>query len=284
MRSDMCKVIVERPRPGSSRHVPRRFRRLDWTRVVVDEDASDPLPAQIGHGRAAELCRHTKHLNENLAPLRRWLAKQVGRRWDDVWSEISAHVSASNPVQQHVRDHIADFVAYRTCVIAGELCEAGNRWLGPRPVATSHRDLYVDPVTGVLCRNTARRRHRAEARRKAGERRRALAQRMRAIDATCQLHLLADGNWWEISLAPVPKGEIISDDGRRRSVSLPFVDVVLRSGLSDLPPADLYDRPDVYAAAKRPLASREIRALGLRQPDHPAAGRPSRSAKPARRR
>jgi hypothetical protein len=38
MRRDTSKAIVERPRPGSSRHVPCRYARLDPKHIVLDED------------------------------------------------------------------------------------------------------------------------------------------------------------------------------------------------------------------------------------------------------
>src|SRR5947209_3737612 len=99
MREDMAKVIVERPRikPRNT----RKGRRVD----------PDDLPAYEGMRRAHAWRGERKQLNENLAPLRRYLAKQVGRPWDKVYSEISTHLRVDNVVQQHVRDHLHDFVA-----------------------------------------------------------------------------------------------------------------------------------------------------------------------------
>jgi hypothetical protein len=121
MRDDMSKVIVERARPGSSLHVARRSRRLDPKLIPVDEDADNPFPERIGHGRAASLGRFRKHLNENLAPLRRYLASQVGRPWDAVFSEISSKIRLDNAVQKHVRDHVQDFVAVTTFLQDGKI-------------------------------------------------------------------------------------------------------------------------------------------------------------------
>ena len=91
-----------------------------------------------------------------MSPLRRFLLKQVGRPWDKVWSDISAHVRADSTVQQHVRDHIRDFVACRTFLRDGEIFIATRRFGGPQPLAESAWPaLYVDPRTGLLCRNKA---------------------------------------------------------------------------------------------------------------------------------
>jgi hypothetical protein len=58
----------------------------------------------------------TKSLNENLTPLRCYLARQAGRPWNKVYSEISANLKATNAVQQHVRDHLEDYVAMKPCL------------------------------------------------------------------------------------------------------------------------------------------------------------------------
>jgi hypothetical protein len=255
MRSDMAKVIVERPRPGSSRHVPRRFARLDPKRIPLTDDDDDAFPSGLGHRRGAFLAGARKRLNENLAPLRRFLLKQVGRPWDEVWSEISAHVRADNTVQQHVRDHVQDFVAYRTFLREGQVFVAASRLGGPQPLAqTAWVALYVDPRTGLVRLNKAygswrRRRGRSPAEAQM------LARRLRVLASERQLHLLGDGNWWEVTLAAEP---------RPGMPGVPPVDVIERAGLSALPRAARYDRPGVYAVAKRPLSRKEIKARGLR--------------------
>lgn len=280
MRPDMSKVIVERPRWGSSMGLARRFRRIDMKRVALDEDDVEQMPGRVGHRRAARLTRRSKSLSENLNPLRRWLEKQVGRRWDDVWSELSANVRADNTVQQHVRDHVADFVAWRTFVRDGQVFAASRRWGSPCRVGDWRGpELYVDPVTAVLCRARRRDAWKAEQRRREADRRATRDARMRVIDERRQLHLLADGNWWEVKLARVPRGTIV-EGGRRREVCLPVTDVVLRAGLSPLDAGVLYDRHAVYAVAKRPLSAREIRSLGLRERE--AAAPASLRARPRR--
>ena len=74
MRSDMAKVIVERPRIPAFKS--RKGRR----------QALEDLPVQEGMRRARALRGDLKELNENLKPLRRYLERQVGRRWDKVYS------------------------------------------------------------------------------------------------------------------------------------------------------------------------------------------------------
>ena len=100
MREDMFKVIVERP---------RLFRR----RALRIKSRYDRLPdrTKVGMKRAAQEQRGwTKGLNENLAPLRRYLWKQRGRAWDDVYSEICSRLDTRSTVKQHVRDHLEDLI------------------------------------------------------------------------------------------------------------------------------------------------------------------------------
>ena len=78
MRSDMFEVIIERPRWGSS------YKRKKGRH-------GEPLRRQEGPTwEPVSLGRGSKGLNENLAPLRRFLESRVGRPWDAVRSEISS--------------------------------------------------------------------------------------------------------------------------------------------------------------------------------------------------
>jgi hypothetical protein len=52
-----------------------------------------------------------RELNENLAPLRRYLHTQIGRPWNKVFREVCAGIDRRNTVQQHIHQHIRDFIA-----------------------------------------------------------------------------------------------------------------------------------------------------------------------------
>lgn len=242
MRKDMSKVIVERPRLGHSNKKTRPGR----TRALEDEDG-EPLRAR---SPARTKAIKTKRLNENLAPLKRYLAAQVGRPWNKVYSEISANLKPTSTVQQHVRDHVEDFVAVKTRMAGGKVRVAQSRF-GPGDLLLEEdwRPFYVHPRTGLLKQNpkpysfTRERRERAKAR--AHE----LAARMRDLDAKTQLHKLKDGVWWEVKLGRIGDGH--------------EPDALLSSGLSDRAPEDLYGRPNVRALTKRMLSKAEKKKLGL---------------------
>lgn len=140
MRADMFKVIVERPRHGV-RGAPAIKLRKDRC----------PDRSFVGHKRHVhEQTFWSKSFNENLAPLRRYLWKQRGRRWDDVFSEICAHLDLDSTVKRHVRQHLDDFVlTHLSRGRHGEWLHEG--WVvAADPPRRRQRELYVDPADGVL--------------------------------------------------------------------------------------------------------------------------------------
>jgi hypothetical protein len=229
MREDMNKVIVERPRTGGGGKYPRAGR--DRQRIALEE-----RPRTEGMRRP--WAGGGKSLNENLSPLRRYLASNVGRPWDKVYSEISAHVDRSNAVQAHIWQHIEQYVCVKAEVIDGRVIDLGNRrsWTHWQP------ELYVDPRTGILRRKKRWRAWRAPSEpppapmHPVGENR--VARRV-------------DGVWYEIELRPY--------DERR----LAAFDVVLKKDASALNQGELQRTygTAVYAVSKRQLGKREIRRI-----------------------
>lgn len=240
MRKDMAKVIVERPRLGVRSADKRKPGR---TRVVVDDDgeplrAREPVRAKPGK---------TKSLNENLSPLKRYLAGNVGRPWNKVFSEISEHLRPTSTVQQHVRDHLDDFVATKTRMKNGVVMVTRS-FGGEEPAEEGYSLYYVHPRTGLLLKNKNYKRWGARWREAKKREAQARVSRMRVIDAKTELHLF-DGVWWEVKLAKAGGG------------ALP--DVVVTASLSDMPTDTLYSRPGLRATAKRILSKAEKKKLGL---------------------
>src|SRR4051794_39530831 len=126
MRGDMFKVIVDRPRfyapGGKTRGRPMR-----------DMDA---LPSREGMRRRYKT-HEQKLLNDHLAPLRRYLMKQVGRPWNKVFSEICEPLRLDSTMHRHLREHVEDFVSV-------------NGW-------RRNALLYVDGRTGLLRSNKRKR-------------------------------------------------------------------------------------------------------------------------------
>lgn len=257
MRKDMSKVIVERPRTGRAVAGMRPGR----TRTLVDDDG-EPIKvkgAREPKGREPK----TKHFNETLNPLKRYLASNVGRPWNKVYSEISEHLKPTSTVQQHVRDHLQDFVATKTRMKAGKVVVSSARFGGERPLEQDHSLYYVHPRTGLLRKNE----HRISRTKLARELREAkqaeLDARMRVIDAKTQVHLFGE-DWWEVKLAKIGRQYVTDKHGRMGVIEQPFTDVVRAAKMSKLPLEKLYGRDGVYAAAKRQLNKTEIKRLKLR--------------------
>ncbi len=86
-----------------------------------------------------------KHLNENLAPLERYLRKQVGRPWCKVYGEVCAAIDTRSAIGFHVLQHVPDFVATDTFAV-GKVVYQRHRLGSEWPV----QGLYVHPKTGLL--------------------------------------------------------------------------------------------------------------------------------------
>lgn len=280
MRADMSHVIVERPRRGG---LNRPGRALPF----------DDLPRQEGMRRAHYIAGNWKELNENLAPLRRYLDRQVGRPWDKVHSEIAAHLRADNTVQQHVRDHLRDFVAVNP-----------RRYMGwhANPVSGLWRQpLYVDEKDGILKRTDRLPEEKARSRARRNPPRQPVDRVALADDRELRR---IDDVWYELRLAPMPHPVYRAVVERRQVPLKPFrrsptveVEITIRR-LAGPPLRDAatgqpvevgpetdewrswneYRRrhPDRrYAVAKRQLGKAELRRHGLRDrapgdgpPDH----------------
>lgn len=184
MRDDMAKVIVERPRRGGGGTRKGRERPLE------------ELP--FGEGMRRPHVRHYrgKELNENLAPLRRYLDRQVGRPWRKIHAEIAANLRVASTVDQHVRDHVVDFVAVKP--------REGVNDFKHRADGIWWEDFYVDPVDGLLKRTADLPSLRRE-RRLAAEHRRIPRPITRVALAGGRELRQIEGIWYELLLAKLPQ-------------------------------------------------------------------------------
>ena len=265
MREDMFKVIVERPRLVNSNAYSR-----DGRRYRNQEDTPLMLGMKRGYGR-------TKWLNENLAPLERFLAGQVNRPWNKVYGEICATIDGRSTVKQHILQHIEDFVALDAQVVDGEIFLL-ERWGKTYvPLHESRRKLFVDPRTGILRSN---RHQQSWSVRKRAERAKAQQEKLamrRIISDRVQLHRI-DAIWYQVEIALLPEAREIAcrKEGQwvTKRVYDKCFDVVRKewvsrelgqfAGPGGKPSnCDLYGNPYAYAKNKRQLNSRELRKFGL---------------------
>ena len=140
MRSDMFKVIVERPRWAASHAPSPKLKRT-----------KDQTLKRIGLKRHVfEDARYAKALSENLAPLVRFFRSRTGHPWNDVFSEICESLDMGSTVKVHVRNHIEDVVLTRISV--GRLGEwmFEGQVLGCESTYFWKRPFFVDPDDGIL--------------------------------------------------------------------------------------------------------------------------------------
>lgn len=227
MRPDMAKVIVERPRTGGGVRRPKGIRKRE--RLAL----ADLLPAR--EGMRQRWTSWSKHLNEHLSPLRRYLAGQVGRPWNKVHSEISRHLRLDSAVQSHVLDHLDDYVERHVLVIDGVLCSSSGWGIG-RPLRSL---FYVCPRTGLLRANKNPWRRTRRVREPVS---------YVALDDHRQLRQI-EGIWYEVQLAPITPA-----DSQKW-------DVVLKSLVGDFGWGEACKTygAHVFAIAKRQLNKREVR-------------------------
>jgi len=234
MREDMAKVIVERPRFGGGVRFPRT------TAAVRDDLPLEESWKRQGMRRPWNWTPSRKMLNENLAPLVRYLRSNVGRPWNKVYSEVCQRINRNSAVQMHVWQHLMWEVCTDPHLVPQMLQGRVGRW----PWSFRQYRFYVDPKTGLL-RENPKYRQRFSHEAKPAER----LDRV-SIDAGREYRLL-EGIWYEIELAPLPVGAQVYD-------------MAMRQRSSEISPeerARFYGGRPVYAVKKRQLNKREIRNL-----------------------
>src|SRR5581483_4881087 len=144
MRSDMSKVITERPRWGhwmTSRKAGGRIALRDADNEY--EDQPKRLPISWG----SQSKTGGKDFSDLLGPLRRYLRRNVGRPWDKIFSELKMHLDDRSVTGRHVFQHIKHEVR-QDCFIGkdGKVYNHSRRFREPALVY----GFYVHPRTGLL--------------------------------------------------------------------------------------------------------------------------------------
>ncbi|WP_143751306.1 hypothetical protein [Collimonas sp. PA-H2] len=224
---------------------------------------------------------HRKYLNENLAPLKRFLEQQVNRPWDKVYSEIRAAIDARNTVKQHILQHLDNFVAIETRWEGdrkeGRVLARYTNWSGRYvELAESQAEMFVHPLTGILLHNRLRARFKAE---RNGKRHTSERDKVRRIISDrVQLHLVNDV-WYEVTLDILPAARVVlqhvNGAAEKTRVCDKRWDVIRKAWVTlenkaRVAPAgsnqDYYGHVSLYALKKRQLSSREIREHQLNVP------------------
>lgn len=236
MRSDMAKILVERPR-----RIGFHVRKGLVSKIRKGLASEDGLPAREGikrqHGGG-------KFFNENLAPLRRFVRSRIGMPWNRVYAEICGQIDRGNVVQKHVLTHLFEFVLTDVVVLDGQLCLGpSTRWYGT-PLQSSHfrNCFYVCPRTGYL---------REVRRPRPVERSKRNPPRFVRVGES-QVCKCLSGEWELVEVVPLPDAWHIH--------ACTAVDVVLGKlgkNVSSAEACEEYGGP-VYAVSRRRLRKREL--------------------------
>jgi hypothetical protein len=152
----------------------------------------------------------TKSFGENLAYLPRFLAANVGRKWDDIYSEIAATFDKRSTVNAHIFQHLFDYF-----VPAHEVIFIRNR---PHAIhiysrqaypiySGGYRGLYVDPRSGIL--KEGMKESNKSKQTKAQVAAKSLLEFKRILSPLVELHKLDDGMWYVFELKKIPSERIV---------------------------------------------------------------------------
>src|SRR5690349_20130087 len=103
MRSDLDKVLTERPRWGSgARNLKTHISFRDYDESREDRYSLPKRGKALMGNRELGPHDESKDFTDKLGPLKRWIASQVGRNWDKVYSEIKHTFPNTNKQNHHL--------------------------------------------------------------------------------------------------------------------------------------------------------------------------------------
>ena len=243
MRADMNKVIVERPRSGW---------RIKTRRQRLKEP--DDLPSKVGVRRYAELTQtRSKHLNEHLGPLKRYLGRQRGRPWNKVHGEIRAVLDTRNEVQAHILSHLENFIAIRVHVDRKGRWLAMSSWDMTSTPDQWRQALYVDPHDGII-KETEKLRRKLRVKKRRPRADTLEAEKGIVLDSANELHRW-DGICYHFKLAEIASS--VPNDTPHRWIMIAKEPASPRYG----PAKEFFWRRIV---TKRQLGKAELKKYGLR--------------------
>jgi hypothetical protein len=177
-----------------------------------------------------------KRLNENLAPLRRFLQSNVGRPWNKVYSEVCERINRDSAVQYHVWQHLMMDVCTDPHVICGDVKRGYWSRFG-LPFR-----FYVDPRSGLL-RESKRGRPPSRLPELCD------ADKVVKVDEWHECRIV-DGIWYELERRPLP------NDGS-------VFDLLLKKTCTQVDHEQLrrHYGSAIYTFRKRQLGKKEIRRL-----------------------
>ena len=145
MRSDMSKVVIERPRGGHSNESVKTGLRI---RNYDQNDEYEDLPKREKYSMNRQKAGiNSKSFSDFLNPLERYFRSNVGRPWDKIYSEMSEHLDFRSTMMQHVFQHVQTMVEQHCYIGDDGKVYSNQHWRRHEPIT----GLYVHPRTKLLC-------------------------------------------------------------------------------------------------------------------------------------
>ena len=153
MRKDLNKVLTERPRVGHKNKYKQTRKQHQRSFDCSDEDG--PFGGCEG---MRQPYRDRKQNSDLWSAIRRWMAKQVGRPWNDVFSEVCRDLHESDDMRAHFMAHVRIEVDEQVNITPngrlyrprGPLSRGDwDNWT-PDHIPGVRKRYYVDPRDGIL--------------------------------------------------------------------------------------------------------------------------------------
>lgn len=156
MKEYFSKLLTEQERAGSKNRSVKWGRRLKYD---PDSEYEDQPPSRVSSGRHKQEMYgrvESKNLTDVLNPLKGFLRKNVGRKWDDVYSELCQGLDRRSVSGLHVFTHLWQYVEKKTLMVNGKVhyyTHAGRGLNYTAPIEDGYRfeQFYIHPETGLLC-------------------------------------------------------------------------------------------------------------------------------------
>ena len=142
MRSDMDKVVTERPRYGHANRSKKTGLKINR----VDPNRDYDTPKRLSSSKGRQYGWDAKEFSDRIGPLKRFLRSQVGRHWGKVYSELSEVLDKRSLTGRHIWVHIRQEVKVDCLVGADGKIYSDPRYEPWYPV----KGLYVHPRTRIL--------------------------------------------------------------------------------------------------------------------------------------
>lgn len=156
MRKDMGRVVIERPRSGSSNPSlkARRVGKIVCNDEGYEYDGPLRIPSSGNGMRMYSEKIGDKSFSDVLGPINGYLINSCGRKWDDVFSELSRGLGAfSWPLQHIMRFHI-DVEVNTYLGVDGKIYaenKYGHQCVSDATYSYRRGEFFVHPISRVLC-------------------------------------------------------------------------------------------------------------------------------------